>query len=74
MNTFNDNSVNSNWGGYRTSVDAVERATGLDLLSEKPLGVHAAVKAQVDSEPTQRMTTETKKQLEPIEASILAMK
>ena len=49
----NDNAVNSSWGGYRTSIDAIEKSTCFDLLSEVQLGVQAALEAQVDSSPTQ---------------------
>ena len=53
VNTPNDNALSSDWGSYRTSVDAIEQASGLDLLSALPIGVQAAVEAQADSGPTQ---------------------
>jgi endonuclease G len=52
VNTPNDNSINSAWGGYRTTVDAIEAASGLDLLSALPLGVQNAVEARTDTGPT----------------------
>jgi endonuclease G len=53
VDTPNDNSVLSTWGSYRTSVNALEEATGLDLLSALPLAVQAQVEAKVDTGPTQ---------------------
>jgi endonuclease G len=52
VNTPNTNSVNSAWGGYRTSVDALETATGLDLLSALPLSVQNTLEARADTGPT----------------------
>ena len=52
VNTPNDNSINSAWGGYRTTVDAIEAASGLDLLSALPLSVQNVVEARTDSGPT----------------------
>ncbi|MBC8084090.1 MAG: DNA/RNA non-specific endonuclease [Hymenobacter sp.] len=48
----NQNSVAA-WGGYRTTVDAIEAATGLDLLSAVAVGTQATLEARVDSGPTQ---------------------
>ncbi len=52
VNTPNDNSLSSAWGGYRTTVDAIEAASGLDLLSALPLSVQNAVEARTDTGPT----------------------
>jgi endonuclease G len=41
------------WHEYRTSVDAIEDSTGLDLLSLVSAGIQAALEAQVDNGPTQ---------------------
>ncbi|MDO7885987.1 DNA/RNA non-specific endonuclease [Hymenobacter cheonanensis] len=49
----NDNGLDTNWGVYRTSVDAIEAATGYDLLSALPTSVQAVVEAKVDNGPTQ---------------------
>jgi endonuclease G len=49
----NENGLDTNWGTYRTSVDAIEAASGLDLLSALPPAVQAVVEAQVDNGPTQ---------------------
>jgi endonuclease G len=37
------------WGDYRTSVDAIEAATGLDLLNRIPAAVQAELEAGADS-------------------------
>jgi endonuclease G len=50
----NTQSVNSlPWHSYRTSVDAIEDSTGLDLLSLVPVLIQAALEAQFDNGPTQ---------------------
>ena len=47
----NDNGIGANdWKTYRTSVDAIETATGLDLLSRLPLNIQAAIEAKVDTQ------------------------
>ena len=53
LDSPNDNSLNTAWGGYRTSVDFIEQATGLDLLSAVPGSVQSALEARVDAGPTQ---------------------
>jgi endonuclease G, mitochondrial len=53
VNMPNDNGLSSSWGTYRTSVDAIEQATGYDLLSAVKASVQNAVEAQVDAGPTQ---------------------
>lgn len=53
VDTPNENTVSSSWGQYRTSVDAIEVATGLDLLSAVPPSVQASIEAKVDVGPTQ---------------------
>ena len=45
----NDNALDLDWGVYRTSVDAIEAATGLDLLSALPVAVQNVVEAKVDA-------------------------
>ncbi|MBC6991111.1 DNA/RNA non-specific endonuclease [Hymenobacter sp. BT491] len=52
VNTPNDNGLLSTWKSYRTTVDAIERATGYDLLSALPTAVQAVVEARVDDGPT----------------------
>ena len=52
IDTPNDNSLSTSWGTYRTSVDAIETATGLDILSAVPTTVQQAMEARVDNGPT----------------------
>ncbi|WP_162056037.1 DNA/RNA non-specific endonuclease [Pontibacter pamirensis] len=52
VDTPNSNTVRSDWGTYRTSVDAIEQATGYDLLSALPVQVQQALESQVDTGPT----------------------
>ncbi|WP_345111246.1 DNA/RNA non-specific endonuclease [Hymenobacter algoricola] len=52
VDTPNDNSVSPDWSRYRVSVDAIEAATGLDLLSKLPVAVQARLEAGVDKGPT----------------------
>lgn len=49
VDTPNDNSINTNWGQYRTTVDAIEAATGYDLLSSVDPAVQQAVESRVDT-------------------------
>ena len=49
VNTPNINTVNSDWKQYRTSVDAIEAATGYDLLSNVPAAVQQVIEAKVDN-------------------------
>ncbi|QIL76158.1 DNA/RNA non-specific endonuclease [Hymenobacter sp. HDW8] len=51
VNTPNTNNLNSEWGAYRTSVDAIEKATGYDLLSAVSTSVQSAIEARVDDGP-----------------------
>jgi endonuclease G len=52
INTPNNNNLNSAWGGYRTTVDAIEAAAGLDLLSALPMSVQNTLEARTDTGPT----------------------
>jgi len=52
VSTPNNNSLNSAWGGYRTSVDAIESATGYDLLSALPSSLQSTLEAKTDTGPT----------------------
>ncbi|HSI90858.1 MAG TPA: DNA/RNA non-specific endonuclease [Adhaeribacter sp.] len=52
IDTPNENIISSAWGNFRTSVDAIETATGYDLLSNLPASVQASLEAQVDNGPT----------------------
>jgi endonuclease G len=53
IDTPNDNSLGTSWGQYRTSVDAIEAATGLDLLSAVPSAVQQVLEAGIDNGPVQ---------------------
>ncbi|AYA37613.1 DNA/RNA non-specific endonuclease [Hymenobacter oligotrophus] len=52
INTPNDNSLLTTWGSYRTTVDAIESATGYDILSNVSASVQSVVEARVDNGPT----------------------
>jgi endonuclease G, mitochondrial len=52
IDTPNIQGLNTNWGAYRTSVDAIEAATGLDILSALPTSVQQVVEAAVDNGST----------------------
>lgn len=52
IDTPNANSINTDWGAYRVSIDEIEVATGLDLLSNLPAGVQTQIEAAVDNGPT----------------------
>jgi endonuclease G len=44
---------NNNWGTYRTTVDAIEAAAGVDVLSRVPVSIQAVIESRVDNGPTQ---------------------
>lgn len=53
VNMPNTQSVNAHtWGWYRTSVDAIEAATGYDFLSNVSTTIQAGLESTVDSGPT----------------------
>ncbi|SNR53928.1 endonuclease G [Hymenobacter mucosus] len=52
IDTPNDNTIQTTWGSYRTTVDAIEAATGYDLLSAVSATVQSAVESRVDAGPT----------------------
>jgi endonuclease G len=52
VNTPNANSVSTSWGGYRTTVDAIESATGYNILSNVPASIQSVIEARVDAGPT----------------------
>lgn len=51
VNMPNINAIDANWGTYRTTVDAIEAATGYDLLSNLQVEVQNAIEAKVDNGP-----------------------
>lgn len=52
VNIPNINSLSTDWGTYRTTVDAIEQATGYDLLSNVSEAIQGVIENQVDSGPT----------------------
>ena len=52
VDTPNDQSVSPDWSRYRVSVDAIEEATGLDLLSKLPPEVQDRLETRIDTGPT----------------------
>ena len=48
INTPNINTVSSKWQTYLTSVDAIEAATGYNLLSNVPATIQKVIEAKVD--------------------------
>jgi endonuclease G len=50
VNTPNINTINSDWKQYRTSVDAIESATGYNLLSNVSTTVQSVIEAVVDNQ------------------------
>lgn len=53
VNTPNTNSISSSWGSYRTTVDAIESATGYNILSNVSSGTQSVIESRVDTGPTQ---------------------
>ncbi|WP_151088817.1 DNA/RNA non-specific endonuclease [Hymenobacter baengnokdamensis] len=49
IDTPNDNSIAPQWNQYLTSVDAIEAASGLDILSALPAATQAQLQKVVDS-------------------------
>lgn len=45
----NTNTLFSNWKNYRTSVDAIEAATGYDLISKLPASLQAVLESRIDN-------------------------
>ena len=52
IDTPNDQSISTSWGTYRTSVDATEAATGLELLSAVLTAIQQTIEARTDNGPT----------------------
>jgi endonuclease G, mitochondrial len=51
VDTPNSNSTSSDWGIYRTTVDAIEAATGYDLLSNLATEIQNTLESRVDAGP-----------------------
>ncbi|MGV3586282.1 MAG: DNA/RNA non-specific endonuclease [Adhaeribacter sp.] len=54
VNTPNTNNANPDWTTYLTTVDAIEAATGYDLLSALPDEIEKIIEAKVDAGPERR--------------------
>ncbi len=53
VDMLNNQSVsNQAWGTFRVSVDAIEAATGYDLLSNVPMAIQSVIEAAVDTGAT----------------------
>ncbi len=52
IDTPNTTAISSAWGGYRTTVDAIEAATGYNILSAVSSTVQATIESKVDAGPT----------------------
>ncbi|PYF76047.1 DNA/RNA non-specific endonuclease [Pedobacter nutrimenti] len=50
VNTPNTNSINQDWKTYRTSVNAIETATGYNFFANVPASVRTALKQNVDNQ------------------------
>ena len=53
VNTPNNNNVSESWGSYRTTVNAIEKETGYDLLSNVPVEIQEVLEGRKDTGPTQ---------------------
>jgi endonuclease G len=51
VNMPNTNSLSTRWGSYRTTVDAIESATGYNILSAVSSTVQSTIEARVDAGP-----------------------
>jgi len=49
IDTPNDNSISPDWQQYLTSIDKIEAASGLDILSALPLATQAQLQKIVDT-------------------------
>ena len=50
VNVQNANDLDPDWKKYRTSVDAIEAATNIDLLSNVPADIQKVIEAKVDDQ------------------------
>ena len=49
IDTPNDQALNTDWRHYRTSVDAIEHATGYNIMSNIPAAIQDIIEAKVDN-------------------------
>ena len=52
VNMPNTNAIGTAWGAYRTTVDAIESATGYNILSAVSSTVQTTIESKVDTGPT----------------------
>jgi endonuclease G len=52
VNMPNTNSLSTSWGSYRTSVDAIESATGYNLLSAVSSTIQSSIESKTDTGAT----------------------
>lgn len=52
IDTPNENSISTSWGQYRVSIDAIEVATGLDILSAVSTSAQQSIESRIDTGPT----------------------
>jgi endonuclease G len=52
VNMPNTNSISTSWGSYRTTVNAIESATGYDLLSAVSSTIQTTIESKTDTGPT----------------------
>ncbi len=52
VNMPNTNSISTAWGSYRTTVNAIEAATGYDLLSAVSTTIQSSIESKTDTGPT----------------------
>jgi len=52
IDTPNTTAISSTWGSYRTTVDAIESATGYNILSAVSSTVQTTIESKVDTGPT----------------------
>ena len=52
IDTPNTTAISPTWGSYRTTVDAIEAATGYNVLSAVSSTVQATIESKVDTGPT----------------------
>lgn len=49
IDTPNDQALNTDWRHYRTSVDAIEHATGYNIMNNIPAAIQDIIEAKVDN-------------------------
>ncbi|WP_299628173.1 DNA/RNA non-specific endonuclease [uncultured Tenacibaculum sp.] len=52
INVPNDQNISTNWTSFRTSVNAIENLTGLDLFENIPNAIESVLESRVDNGPS----------------------